>query len=85
MRKIINIYAYFFDIFLYHLTLLDKKYLTLFLNSVIMDNDHVMKNERCLIKKIIEIKEKIVKTFIIFVGLTFLMGFYYERNIYVIL
>ena len=48
-----------------------------------MDNDHVMKNERCLIKKIIEIKEKLVKTFIIFVGLTFLMGFYDERNIYV--
>lgn len=42
-----------------------------------------MKNERCLIKKIIEISEKIVKVYMIFIGLTFLMGFYDERNIYV--
>ena len=39
-----------------------------------------MKNERCLIKKIIEINEKIVKICAIFIGLTFLMGFYDERN-----
>ena len=43
----------------------------------------LMKNERCLIKKIIEINEKMVKICMIFVGLTFLMGFYDERNIYV--
>ena len=43
----------------------------------------LMKNERCLIKKIIEINEKIVKICMIFIGLTFLMGFYDERNIYV--
>ena len=43
----------------------------------------LMKNERCLIKKIIEINEKIVKICMIFIGLTFMMGFYDERNIYV--
>ena len=43
----------------------------------------LMKNERWLIKKIIEFNEKIVKICVIFVGLTFLMGFYDERNIYV--
>ena len=43
----------------------------------------LMKNERCLIKKIIEIKEKIVKICIIFIGFIFLMGFYDERNMYV--
>ena len=43
----------------------------------------LMKNERCLIKKIIEINEKMVKICIIFMALTFLMGFYDERNIYV--
>lgn len=43
----------------------------------------LMKNERCLIKKIIEFNEKIVKICFIFIGLTFLMGFYDERNIYV--
>ena len=48
-----------------------------------MDNDDAMKNERCLIKKIIQIDEKIVKICMIFIGLTFLMGFYDERNIYV--
>ena len=48
-----------------------------------MDNDDAMKNERCLIKKIIEFKEKMVKICIIFIGLTFLMGFYDERNIYI--
>ncbi|MBQ2873291.1 MAG: C40 family peptidase [Bacilli bacterium] len=48
-----------------------------------MDNDDAMKNERCLIKKINEFKEKIFKTCIVFIGLTFLMGFYDERNIHV--
>ena len=48
-----------------------------------MDNDDAMKNERCLIKKISKIKEKIVKIFIIFIGFVFLTGFYDERNIYV--
>ena len=43
----------------------------------------LMKNERCLIKKIIEFNERIVKICLIFIGLTFLMGFYDERNIYV--
>ena len=43
----------------------------------------LMKNERCLIKKIIEINEKMVKICIIFIGLTFLMGFYKDTNIYV--
>lgn len=43
----------------------------------------LMKNERCLIKRIIEFKEKMVKICIIFIGFTFLMGFYDERNIYV--
>ena len=43
----------------------------------------LMKNERCLIKKIIEFNEKMVKICVIFIGLTFLMGFYDERNIYV--
>mgnify|MGYP007022411007 CR=1 FL=1 len=43
----------------------------------------LMKNERCLIKKINEIKEKIVKICMIFIGCTFLMGFYDERNIYI--
>lgn len=51
------------------------------MNSVIMDNDDAMKNERCLIKKITKINEKIVKIWVIFIGLTFLMGFYDERNI----
>lgn len=40
-----------------------------------------MKNERCLIKKIIEFNAKIVKICSIFIGLTFLMGFYDERLI----
>ena len=48
-----------------------------------MDNDDAMKNERCLIKKIIEFNEKIVKICFVFIGLTFLMGFYDERNIYI--
>ena len=48
-----------------------------------MDNDDAMKNERCLIKKIIEFNEKMVKVFLVFIGLTFLMGFYDDRNIYV--
>lgn len=61
----------------------DKKSLTLIINSVIMDNDDAMKNERCLIKKIMKINEKMVKICVIFIGLTFLMGFYDERNIYV--
>lgn len=43
----------------------------------------LMKNERWLIRKIIQMKEKMVKICIIFIGLTFLMGFYDERNIYV--
>ena len=43
----------------------------------------LMKNERCLIKKIIEFNTKIIKIWVIFIGLTFLMGFYDERNIYV--
>ena len=43
----------------------------------------LMKNERWLIRKIIQMKEKMVKICIILVGLTFLMGFYDERNIYV--
>ena len=43
----------------------------------------LMKNERCLIKKIIKIKEKMFKICMIFIGLTFLMGFYDERNIYI--
>ena len=43
----------------------------------------LMKNERCLIKKVNEIKEKMTKICIILIGLTFLMGFYDERNIYV--
>ena len=43
----------------------------------------LMKDERYLIKKIIEIRKKIVKICIVFVGFTFLMGFYDERNIYV--
>lgn len=43
----------------------------------------LMKNERCLIKKIIEINAKMVKICMIFIGLTFLMGFYKETNIYV--
>ena len=43
----------------------------------------LMKNERCLIKKIIKISEKMVKICMIFIGLTFLMGFYKESNIYV--
>lgn len=45
-----------------------------------MDNGHAMKNERYLIKKI---NEKIIKTCIILLGLTFIMGFYDERNLYV--
>lgn len=48
-----------------------------------MDNDDAMKNERCLIKKINEFNEKIMKICILFVGLTFLMGFYDERNIHI--
>jgi len=43
----------------------------------------LMKNERCLIKKIMKINEKMVKICVIFIGLTFLMGFYKETNIYV--
>ena len=43
----------------------------------------LMKNERCLIKKIIKINEKMVKICMIFMGLTFLMGFYKDTNIYV--
>ena len=76
MRKMNKIYPCFFYIYLYCLTVLDKKYLTIIINNVIIDNDHAMKDERCLIKKI-------VKTYIIFIGLIFLMGFYDERNIYV--
>lgn len=41
----------------------------------------LMKNERCLIKKISKISENMVKIMAIFVGLTFLMGFYDERNV----
>lgn len=40
----------------------------------------LMKNERCLIKKI---SEKMVKTCIIIVGFLFLTGFYKDTNIYV--
>jgi len=43
----------------------------------------LMKYERCLIKKMIKISEKMVKTCMIFMGLVFLMGFYDERKIYV--
>ena len=43
----------------------------------------LMKNERCLIKKNMKINEKIVKTCIFFMGITLLMGFYKETNIYV--
>lgn len=43
-----------------------------------------MKNERCLIKKITKrIMEMFIFPIMILVGLTFIMGFYYERNIYV--
>jgi len=48
-----------------------------------MDNDDAMKNERCLIKRIVEFNGKLIKVCMIFIGLTFLMGFYDERNIYV--
>lgn len=48
-----------------------------------MDNDDAMKNERCLIKKIVNFNERIIKICMIFIGLTFLMGFYDDRNIYV--
>jgi len=41
----------------------------------------LMKNERCLIKKIMEISKNMVKLLTVFVGLTFLMGFYDERNV----
>lgn len=43
----------------------------------------LMKNERWLIKKIKEFNERMVKICVILIGLTFLMGFYDERNIYV--
>lgn len=43
----------------------------------------LMKSERCLIKKIVENSKKMVKICMIFVGLTFLMGFYKDTNIYV--
>lgn len=62
-------------------TVVYKKSLTLFKNNVIMGKMMLMKNERCLIKKIIKINEKIVKICSIFIGLIFVMGFYDERNI----
>lgn len=62
-------------------TVLYKKCLTLFEKNVIMEKMMLMKNERCLIKKIIEFNAKIVKICGIFVGLTFIMGFYDERNV----
>ena len=43
----------------------------------------LMKNERCLIKKSLKIMKKMVKMSCIFIGLTFLMGFYDERNIHI--
>lgn len=43
----------------------------------------LMKNERCLIKKIIKISKKTINICLIFIGLTFLMGFYDQRNIYI--
>lgn len=43
----------------------------------------LMKNERCLIKKMTKLKEKTIKICIIFIGLIFTMGFYDERNIYI--
>ena len=43
----------------------------------------LMKNERCLIKKIIEISKKIVKISMFLIGFTILSGFYSERNIYI--
>ena len=43
-----------------------------------------MKIERCLIKKITKrIMEVFVFPIIMLIGLTFIMGFYYERNVYV--
>ena len=43
-----------------------------------------MKTERCLIKKITKrIMEVFVFPIIMLIGLTFIMGFYYERNVYV--
>ena len=43
----------------------------------------LMKNERCLIKKVMKTYKKIVKLCMICFSLTCLMGFYDERNIYV--
>jgi len=43
----------------------------------------LMKNERCLIKKSLKMMKKMVKMSCIFIGLTFLMGFYDERNIHI--
>ena len=48
-----------------------------------MEKMMLMKNERCLIKKNIKFKEKIVKICMISIGFIFLMGFYDERNVYV--
>lgn len=41
-----------------------------------------MKNERCLIKKINIFSKKIVEFCLIFISLTFTMGFYSDNNIY---
>ena len=43
----------------------------------------LMKNERCLIKKSLKMMKKMVKMSCVFIGLTFLTGFYDERNIHI--
>lgn len=59
-----------------------KKSLTLNIFSVKMEKMMLMKNERCLIKKIVGICS--ILTSLVF-GLTFTMGSYYEGNIYTLL